>query len=683
MCPRPLALARAGLAALALVLVVPAAAAAGSLSDPSEVVVPEAASAAPAAAAGDDDAPPADDAAPAADAPPTPAPAGDSEDDGPAVAVAEDMVVTADRMAVPAETTGSSVTVIGRGEIELRQPISLLELLRTVPGLEVAQSGGPGGVASVFIRGGGSDDTLVLLDGVRLNSPTSGAFDFADLTTDAIERIEILRGPQSGLYGSEAMGGVVSITTRRGEGAPGGWVAAESGSRAHRRLAAGAGGARGGFDFAVTAAAFETDGVSAASERRGNRENDPYDNMTLAARLGVGFLGDGRADLTLRYVDSQVAIDGFTFGVGPTDDPNALQNREMFQASLRLQKELAPWWHQSVTVGTVDDETIGSDPDTPFNNFRFRGRVSEASAVSDFRLGADDHLLAGASFERREAANPGAFDEGVDLASVFLTNRWGWRDRLFVSVGARHDDYSELGAETTWRTTASLLFPGRGTRLHASTGTGFRLPTFNELFFPGAGNPGLSPEASRGWDAGVEQGFLDGRVRLGATWFENRFDDLITFDLASFRFANVARAESRGVELSLDAAVRPGLDLGSSWTWTETEDLATGLPLARRPEHRGTLVVAYQPRERLRGTLAAVVVRDRIDSDGTAMDDYERFDLTAEYRLGVGGSPAGPWHLRLYVRIDNLLGAGYEEISGFTTPGRTAVVGVKLGSPPS
>jgi vitamin B12 transporter len=590
--------------------------------------------------------------------------------------VEEEIVVTASRAPEPAREVGSSVTVLDRDEIERRGVATVLELLRTVPGVEVSQGGGPGRVASVFLRGATSAQTLVLLDGVRLNSPATAAFDLADLTLDGVERVEILRGPQSVLYGSEAMGGVVAITTRRGgeEGLAGG-AEVEGGSLGLAAGRADLRGAGGRFDYALAAGRLELDGVSAASERRGNTEEDRWRNTTLSGRLGAAFLGDGRVDLTARHADGETGLDGFTFGVGPTDDPNYLQHRELTQVALELSKPLAPWWRQELTLGTSEDDLVGEDPDTPFHPFDIRTRVAEASTRADLALGERNRLLAGAAVERREAENAGAFDESLDLVSFFANHRWSARERLFLSAGLRHDDASGFGSKTTWRATGALLFPGNtahpgnGARLHGSYGTGFRVPTFNELFFPGLGNLELEPEASAGWDLGLERTFRDGRLRLDLTAFENRFDELIVFDLATFTFANVAEAESRGLEATAAAVTGRRWVLAASWTWNETEDLSTGRPLPRQPEHRGTLVATLRASERLRATATVVAVAERIDSDGSPMDDYQRLDLAADTRLGT--------HLRPYLRIDNLLDQDYEEVNGFTTPGRTLRLGLR------
>jgi vitamin B12 transporter len=613
--------------------------------------------------------------------PPIEASAGQSDDervepptDSPAeepsgLTVEEEIVVTAARVPEPAHEVGSSVTVIDRAEIERRKVTSVLELLRGVPGLEVAQSGGPGRTASVFLRGANSEHTLVLLDGLRLNNPAFGGFDFADLTLDNVERIEVLRGPQSVLYGSEAMGGVVSIITRRGAEGLSASVEVEGGSLGLRALRAAARGGVRRLEYSVAASNLETEGVSAASERQGNTEDDAYENLTVSGRAGLRWGGDGRADFTARYLDAETGLDGFTFGLGPTDDLNYVQRRDLAQVSLGVTQPLTSWWRQELTVGTVEDHTVGEDPDTPFQSFEYRTRVSELSTRADLRLPGRDRLLVGYAFERREADSAGAFDESLELSSFFANNRWSWRDRLYLTAGVRHDDYSRFGSETTYRATGAWLWPQAGTRLHGSFGTGFRVPSFNELFFPGAGNPGLGPEASEGLDAGVEQTFAGGRLRFDLTYFDNRFEDLIVFDLTRFTFANVAEAESRGVELTVDAAPSPDWDLLASWTYDETEDLASGQPLARRPEHRGTLVASYRPTDRWQSTASVIAVADRIDSDGTPMDEYERVDLAVEYRLGG--------HLRPYARVENLLDRDYEEVTGFTTPGRVVVLGLR------
>ena len=616
----------------------------------------------------------------------------------PAAVIDDNVVVSATQVELPRSSVGSTVTVISREEIEARHAAGVLDLLDRVPGIETGVTGGPGGNSSVFIRGGNANHTLVLVDGVRMNENSTGAFNLADLSADAIERIEVLRGPQSTLYGSEAMGGVVSIFTRRGTDGFRGGLTAEAGSSEHRRLKLdlsgrrklGLDGASGGpdsgaFDYAVTASGLETDGVSAASEQRGNTETDPYENLSLAARLGWepggGRLGkllgeDGRFDLTLREGRARASLDGFAFGIGPVDDPDFTQDRDIRQAALTYRARFAPRWRQTTSLQLAEDDLRGDDPTDPFSNYEIGSRTTTFTTQGDVDLTPVQAVTIGGSFERREADNADSFSEEADVEALFLEHRWAPVEGLAVTSGARHDRHSRFGSETTYRLAASWLpsffsGPTAGGRLHASYGTGFKAPTFNELFFPGAGNSDLGAETSEGFDVGWEQSWGEGASSFEVVYFETRYDNLIDFDLTTFTFANILDARASGVEASLRLRPAAFLGLTAGYTYTDSENRATGAPLARRPTHRGSLQTTFDLGDRWSALALLVVNRDRVDSDGSPMDDYERLDLTVDYRALS--------FLDLYVRAENLLDAEYEVINGYTTPGRVAVLGARLG----
>ncbi len=361
-------------------------------------------------------------------------------------------------------------------------------------------------------------------------------------------------------------------------------------------------------------------------------------------------------------------MDGFAFGVGPVDDLDFLQDRDLTQATLAYDAQLGPRVRQRVSLGTADESLGGSDPTDPFNNFRIESRITEASSQTDLALSGSQVLTLGAGVEEREGANLGSFDESSTLTSVYALHRWSPGSRWHLSAGGRWDDDSASQDEVTGRITLARIL-GSGTRLHGSAGSGFRTPTFNEQFFPGAGNPDLVPESSEGFDLGVEQTWGGGRVVWDATAFYQTFDDLIVFDLSTFTFENVAEAESRGVETSVRWRASEDFELQGSYTWNDTEDLRSNRPLARRPEHRASVLAVFEPTARRRGTASVVAVRDRIESDGLPLDDYERLDVSLEYRVNE--------HLRPWVRLDNLLDEDYEEVRGFTTPGFRALVGLK------
>ena len=620
-------------------------------------------------------------------------PAGDE----PAGTVRDEIIVSAQAAEAPRRRVGSSVTVLERDEIEARRAVSVAELLRTVPGVEVARTGPPGGNTSVFVRGGNSSHTLVLVDGVRVNSPAVGAYDFSSLSTDDVQRIEVVRGPQSALYGSEAMGGVISIHTRRGTGGElSGGASAEVGTEDSRRFATSwrGGGERADWSFAASHRAF--DGVSSASEAAGNDEEDPFSNTTAAGLLGFAFAGDGRAEVSVRYLDSDTGLDGFAFGVGPVDDPNYELDRQAVYANLRFEKPVTERWTQHLRVGTAREDLAASDPDTPFQAFSTDTVVTDAVLRSDLVLlrggegagstdssstgtgntgtGNSDTLSLGAGWEERRGEAAGSFDETVEVTSAFAENRFAWRDRLFLTTGVRYDDHSAFGSETTWRGTASWL--AGGARFHGSYGTGFKAPTFNELYFPGFGNPALEAETSEGWDLGVELAGSGAAGTPGAwaadvTWFDNDYENLIGFDFTTFRADNISDARARGVESWLTVPLAAGLDTRVNYTWTDSQDRASGDPLPRRPEHRAAVTALWDPAGRWDASLALVAVADRVDSDGSELDDYQRLDLTAGYAV------SDP--LTVYLRIDNALDDDSAEIAGYTTPGAVVSLGVRYG----
>ena len=577
--------------------------------------------------------------------------------------IAEEIVVSANRYEVPAWEVGSSVTVIAADEIERRNPVAVLDLLRTVPGTEVTHAGGPGKIATVRVRGGSGAQALVLVDGVRINSVTGGTVDFAHLLAANIERIEVLRGPQA-TYGSEAMTGVVSITTGRGMK---GWQlggAGEAGTHDHRRFGLGLLGATDRWDYSISGTDLSTDGVSHRAIDGGAVEDDPYENQTWSSRLGAAFAGDGRIDLRVRSYRGDTAVDGFGL-----EDLNAMAGQDEDTVALTVEKDLASFWRQTVRVGRTDATLLGTDPDTIWNNYEIRSEIRQIDLQSDIALGADNVLNLGLGTENRRGASVGTFDEDADLDSWFVQDQWAIGDDVHVTAAVRGDEHSTFGSETSHRVTLSGGWSDGHGRVHGSYGTAFRAPNFNELYFPFSGDPNLLPETTEGFDLGVQQRLGDSGVTLDLTWFDIDFDQLIEFDLTSFTFGNVAQASSSGAEFTL--RYRPNLDyrFEFSHTYNDTENEATGNPLARRPKNCTTAVVQLQPKDRFAAAVMAAFVSDRIDSDGAVMDDYTKVDLHLSYDWSL---------LRPFVRIENALDEDYFEVPGFVTPGRTVVVGLRL-----
>lgn len=580
------------------------------------------------------------------------------------------ILVTANRTPTESSEIGSSATVITQETIERKKHRSVLEVLRAVPGLEVSQIGGPGRTTGVLMRGNESDHTLVLIDGVRVNDNTSGQFDFANLKTDNIERIEIIRGPQSVLYGAEAIGGVIHIITKTGRKGVHASASAEGGSH-------GTQGYRASVDFgndiarnSTSLSYLRTDGISAAASNRGNEEEDFYDSINFSSRSSLFFLEDGQADLSVGYTSSTTELDGFDFETGPVDDPNAEQDTDTLTASLSVEKPLNDWLTPRIEVGFFDNDTQGKDPDTSFNNFTIDSQTLTTTAQVDLFpefLGGPTSL--GYVFESREGVNPGNYDETREVNSLFLQKRFSVDEWIFLTTGVRYDEDSEFGSEVTYRATMAVLLKDSGSRVHSSYGTGFKPPSFNELYFPNFGNPDLDAETSWGYDVGIEQVLLEDLAALDVTFFHNNVDDLISFDSTTFLAANIDEAEALGVESVLSLEPLEILIADLSYTYTDSENKETGAILPRRPRHRASIDLHFALDERSDITFSGLLVNSRRDSDGVRMDNYQRFDLTAGYRLSE--------HLKPYVRIENLFDESYEEIPGYGTLGFSVFAGIQ------
>jgi vitamin B12 transporter len=586
-------------------------------------------------------------------------------------AVEEEIVVTAHRAETPADQVGSTVTVLHAEDLETLAASDVGEALRLVPGVEISRTGGLGQVTSAFVRGGSSSQTLVLLDGVRLNSATSGAYDFADLTLDDVERIEIVRGPQSTLYGSEAVAGVIQIFTRPGRPGFHGSAAAEAGEGSYQRLRAGIDGGDERLDWRLSAADDAIDATSAADERRGNREADAHDNTTFTGRLGWRLGATEKAprlDVDVRRLDGMTELDGFAFPQGPVDDLDATIERRATYGRAALNASFGSRWRQSFEVGVADDDLAGKDPTDPFNVFAIDSRNLTFGTQGDLDL--DVHRLSfGVAREERRGGSAGAFDEEVEVDAAYLQDLWSLGERVHLTVGARRDDHSAFGGETTWRAALAWQAGAEG-RLHASAGTGFKAPTLNDLYYPFFGNPNLQPERSEAFDIGFSQAWQGGRWLLDVTFFDSDFEDLIAYDFVTSLPQNIASASSRGVEASLRWRAEDGrwtADLAH--TWNETEDASTGQQLARRPESRSVLRVAWRPDADWTLGAVAMAIADRIDSDGAALEDYQRIDLAATWQAHPRLTPS--------LRVLNLLDDDSSEVGGYGAQGRVAIAGLR------
>lgn len=579
-------------------------------------------------------------------------------------------VVTPTRTPTPLEDVGSAVTVITRKEIEESQARLVTDLLRKVPGVFVAQSGRPGGQASVFTRGLNSNQTLFLLDGARIGNPLNGLVTLSNLTTDQIERVEVVRGPQSTLYGADALGGVVNLVTRKGGGQTGGAITLEAGSYESFRQAIDLWGSSGKFSGALSFSHLATNNAF---------PNDDFENYTVGGSATYQLTKNLQIDATFRYTKAENGVPG-PVAVLPPNLTERLQDETIF-GRIGATWTLFGIWQQSLFISENHEELF--DRGNPFVVSDSRADSLQIGWQNNVKLAKDNTLTAGLDWYlnkgQYETVGATPFEETASNTAVYLQDQATF-GRVSLTGGVRYDDNSSFGSRFTYRGAGVLRFDETGTRIKGSIGTGFKAPTLNDLFlgFPAFGsapNPDLKPETSLGWDIGFEQD-LGKRATVEARYFENDVDDLITFAAvgSSFMPINVERARTRGIESSLQLRPTDDLTFWVSYTWlAEAKNLTTGARLLRRPENVGTIGANYHFLDRWNIYTSATLVSARADIDAatflpTQAKPYTKWDATLSVDINK--------HFQIFGRVENLIGDDYEEASGYPALGRVFWGGV-------
>jgi len=587
-------------------------------------------------------------------------------------------LLTPNRSETDATQVGSSYTVINEAEITRTRQSSVAEVLRGKLGLDVIRSGGSGGATSIFLRGANSQHTKVLMDGIPINDPShpNRGFDFSSLSADNIERIEVLRGPQSILYGSDALGGVINIITKRGEGPPSIRASGMGGSFGTARTSLSISGGDQASYYSVSGGYSHTDGISAASVLNGNTEPDRHRNGNLSGRFGWNLSENLNVDYVFRYIDRDLEIDSYDFTAGFTDDLLRANLSQQFMNRIQL-RSLS--WDGLVEnkIGFSQTNYLRQDTAVMFPAFEpaeFDGQTRQADWQSNLVVTENQLVTVGVDYLHESASsnlNPHQqqYNTGVYLQDqITLTDHW------FASAGFRWDNHSAAGNASTYRISTRYLPPGTGREFHGSIGTGFRAPALAENFFTG-GNPALLPERSRGWDIGMQQSLLDGVIILDATCFRNDFRNLIDYDFITNTLQNIGQARATGLEVSGTCILTPQSTISANYTCTDAKDLQFGGKLARRPHHKASLTYGRQSldeRTQLNATL--LVVGDRLDLPqrygGTVLDNYLLLNLAGSYQINP------QWEL--FGRIDNVTNEQYIEALGFGTPGIAGYAGLNV-----
>jgi vitamin B12 transporter len=615
----------------------------------------------------------------------------------------------------PLSQSGSSVSVITEQQIRQRGQTSMVELLRGLPGIDVVRQSTPGSVTTVFIRGTGSEHTKVLIDGIPANDPSNTArfFDFSALSVDNIERIEVLRGPQSVLYGSDAIGGVINIITKKGRGPNTGKVATQGGAFSTGQVAASTSGSVGGpgtasplgVYYSAGGSYYDTNGFSSASSRLpGNTENDGFQLGTLSTRMGIDLADDLNVDWVVRHNHAHIDFDK---GGGPNrDDPNDINRTLQTVMGLRVNARTTEWFEQSVAWYVSDiRRDISSPGEPPINNNSFVGEFNGVTQQIDFRntLHVLDNewfgnsITFGGLYQTEVASSSTVFDFGgfpfpsvfpktsLDDGAVYGESRYRLGESWYTTIGVRSDHFNLYGANDTYRTTSLYRLPGWNTAFRATLGTGFRAPSLFQRLDPFVGNPVLLPEDAKGWDCGIEQPLFGGLLVPSVTYFRNDFQNFIFFDQnANFgngQYLNIPTVRTSGVEFNTLYVLTDRSTLTTSYTYTDARDLSTGSvdfnrQLIRRPRNKFGIV--YNTRfwdDRGNWNVGLNYVGDRFDQVGFPST---RVNLADYVVVNTAASFDVTRHLQIFGRVDNLFNEKYEEVAGFGVARISAYTGAAV-----
>jgi vitamin B12 transporter len=617
------------------------------------------------------------------------------------------VVTSPTTVATPVAEVANSITVITADDIARHQYRTLPDALQDAPGLNVVQSGGVGAQTSIFIRGTNSNHVKVLIDGIDVTDPgnPSQTFDFSQLPTDDIARIEVLRGPQSGLYGADAIGGVISITTKKGEGPPKAYAKFEGGSFGTFNQSTGVSGSQDRFNYAFNVMHLHSAstpvtplGILSPGE---TRNNDYYDNKTVSTRLGYDFSDAFSLNLVSRYTASTHDFTGdFDDNFGPDFAKSTQLDHQSYSRLEGVWSLFDGRFKNFFGAAYSDVQTKTFFPEDPNVNGLLPGSGPSMSIGKrtklDWRgvlaINPDHTLVMGLENEVFSSDQFSPFPVAVPTASnvnrgTYVELQSKFWERLFLVANIRRDDNSAFGGHQTFRIAPAYIVPWTETKLKASYGTGFKAPTLSQLFSPFPptffNNPNLLPEVSKGYDIGFEQPLMHDRIRFGATYFHNDITDLIqSVDTGQFFFGipiqtlgNVGQATTYGAETFATFTVTPWLHLRADYTYTVAQDDILHQELVRRPKNKASLSADWQATEKLKLTSTFLYVGSWVDLDRETFSTvfappYRVVNLAANY--------AASEHVTYFGRIDNLFNEHYEVPVGFLRPGIGAFVGVRL-----
>ncbi|MCB0730992.1 MAG: TonB-dependent receptor [Ignavibacteriae bacterium] len=603
------------------------------------------------------------------------------------------ITVSANKYETNLFNTASSVSIITQEQIQAKQSHSVIDLLNEVPGLTISQQGGTGKLSSVFLRGANSNFVLVMIDNVEVNNPASSnnSYDFSALQVDDIERIEIVRGPQSTLYGSEASAGVINILTKSGIGKPSFSFSGEGGSNNFYKGSFTSKGVVSGLSYLANFSRLQTDAISSISGI--NFETDAYYNNSGFVKLGYDFSENLNLNFAYKYIESEADLDQAEKN---GDDPNYISDLESHLFNLNLNGTFFNGiWESSIRGSYFQSKSNAVDKIDAFHpstlsDAKYFGKRVSFDWQNNFKL-INNNLITIGINSKNDIAQSNYYSESMwgPFESVLpeeriLTTGIYVQDFITINnfsatVGYRFDNNEKFGSVSTFRIAPMYFIEDTKTKIKGTYGTGFKAPSIYNLFDPLTGNIELKPEESAGWDFGFDQFLLNDKIMIGVTYFNMEFTNMLGFD-ENFKSVNINKAETKGIETSFTLQNIFGFTVSANYTFNETFDISNkeiaDQQLIRRPKHQFAISSNYKY-DKLNLGLFINHSGEKFDNDFSTfpterivLKSYTLVNLTSSYSLTE--------YLTIYGRLENMFDTKYEDILYYGTLGRSAYFGFEL-----
>jgi vitamin B12 transporter len=589
-----------------------------------------------------------------------------------------EIIISASKIDSKKRETGASITVITEKKIKDSGKSNVGEILEDVPGLILTRTSSFGGESSIGIRGGHQKNVLVLIDGVEVNDPigTSREFNFAYLSAGNIERIEIIRGPNSVLYGSDASGGVINIITKKARSdKPEVNISLEGGSYTTIKKTAALRGKTDNLNYSIFLSKFTSDGLSKAKKAKGateEPERDGYKNTTASSRFGLKLTDDSLVVLALRYTDAEVDVDGGAYN----DESNHKNYNKSLSTSLILSQNILSFWDHKLTLAYASKKR----EDDVFDS-KYLGKTEKIEWQNNFKIKDIDVITIGIDHEQdtgRSNSLDNYREKKVKSIGYYIQNHIKLFDRFFLIAGGRLDDHQTYGRYYNYSISSSFILPIIETRLKGNYATGYKSPAVYQLFDSEyvTGNPDLKPEESKSYDFGFEHIFFD-IITIEALYFHGNYKNMIDYESGFPKgiYNNKTKVKTSGYELAVNVTPFKGFTFTGDYTYTKTKDFETGKSLLRRPEQKATGKISWDFLNSANVNLSGIYVGKKDDTyfdAGTKyaeINPYFRIDIAASYKIK---------YYRIYGRIENLTNNKYVELYGYSTPERSYYTGVEI-----